>query len=376
MVSLTTPDVAKANCVVVKIGSVLLVDEATGNIHHAWLDAICDDIAVMHARGQKVVIVTSGAIAVGRAPLKLGNRSLRLEEKQAAAATGQMRLSQAYQSSLERHDLTVAQVLLTVDDTEDRRRFLNARTTLDTLLHLGAVPVINENDTVATQEIRFGDNDRLAARVAAMVGADACVLLSDVDGLYTADPDVLPDAEHLAKVTKIDDDIRAMAGAAKPGHGTGGMVTKLMAADICMGAGCHMAIARGTVMNPLSELEKGARCTWFISAAEPRAARKKWISGTLNPSGRLVIDDGAMQALRNGKSLLPAGVVEIDGSFERGDAVSIVGADGQVIGKGLTAFSARDAALIKGKRSDALEEILGYQGRAEIVHRDDLVLGN
>lgn len=375
MVSLKEPDIATADCVVVKVGSVLLVDELSGDIRLAWLDAICDDIAVMRARGQKVIIVTSGAIAVGRAPLGLGSRPLRLEEKQAAAATGQMRLSQAYQSSLERHDLTVAQVLLTVDDTEDRRRFLNARTTLDTLLRLGAIPVINENDTVATQEIRFGDNDRLAARVAAMAGADVCVLLSDVDGLYTADPAADPNAEHLATVTKVDESVRAMAGAAKPGHGTGGMVTKLMAAEICMDAGCHMAIARGTVMNPLSAMEQGARCTWFVSAAEPRAARKKWIAGTLNPSGRLVIDEGAITALNNGKSLLPAGVVDIVGTFERGDAVAIVGADGQVIGKGLSAFSAADAALIQGHRSDALEEILGYQGRAEIVHRDDLVLG-
>lgn len=375
MVSLTVPDISKAECVVVKVGSVLLVDDSTGNIHHAWLDAICDDVAVMRARGQKVIIVTSGAIAVGRAPLKLGAGALRLEEKQAAAATGQMRLSQAYQGSLERHDLTVAQVLLTVDDTEDRRRFLNARTTLDTLLKLGAVPVINENDTVATQEIRFGDNDRLAARVAAMAGADTCILLSDVDGLYTADPALNSKAKHLPIITKLDDEIREMAGSAKPGHGTGGMVTKLMAAEICMDAGCHMAIARGTVMNPLSALEKGATCTWFVSAAEPRAARKKWIAGTLNPSGKLVIDDGAVTALSNGKSLLPAGVIDVKGEFDRGDAVDITTSDGRVIGKGLSALNAADAALVKGKRSDALEGILGYQGRAEIVHRDDLVLG-
>lgn len=375
MVSLKEPNISTADCIVVKVGSVLLVDDSTGNIHHAWLDAICDDIAALHARGQKVVIVTSGAIAVGRSPLKLGGGSLRLEEKQAAAATGQMRLSQAYQTSLDRHGLTVAQVLLTVDDTEDRRRFLNARTTLDTLLRLGAVPVINENDTVATQEIRFGDNDRLAARVAAMVGADTCVLLSDVDGLYTADPSTYSEAEHVPKVSKVDDQVRAMAGAAQPGYGTGGMVTKLMAAEITMDAGCHMAIARGTVMNPLSALEQGARCTWFVSAAEPRAARKRWIAGTLNPSGQLVIDEGAVTALSKGKSLLPAGVVEVSGEFERGDAVAIVSSEGRMIGKGLSAFNARDAALVKGQRSDALEAILGYQGRAEMVHRDDLVLG-
>ncbi len=374
MVALTTPNIAKAERVVVKIGSVLLVDEATGALHRAWLDAVCDDIAAMRNRGQEVVVVTSGAIAIGRGPLRLTSQSLRLEEKQAAAATGQVRLTQAYQESLDRHELTVAQVLMTVDDTEDRRRFLNARTTLDTLLRLGAIPIINENDTVATTEIRFGDNDRLAARVAAMIGADACVLLSDVDGLYTADPASKPDAEHLPQVTTIDDDVRAMAAKAKPGHGTGGMVTKLIAADICMSAGCHMAIALGTVKRPLAALEKGAQCTWFVSAAEPRAARKKWIAGALNPTGTLVVDEGAAKALSAGKSLLPAGVIDIEGDFDRGDAVTIASQNRAVLGKGLSAFSADDARRIKGHRSDALEGILGYQGRSEMVHRDDLVL--
>lgn len=374
MVTITTPDVSKAERIVIKIGSVLLVDETTGALHRSWLDAVCDDIAAMRARGQDVVVVTSGAIAIGRGPLNLTSQNLRLEEKQAAAATGQVRLTQAYQESLDRHDLTVAQVLLTVDDTEDRRRFLNARTTLDTLLRLGAIPVINENDTVATTEIRFGDNDRLAARVAAMIGADVCVLLSDVDGLYTSDPTSASDAKHLPRVTTIDDDVRAMAAAAKPGHGTGGMVTKLMAADICMAAGCHMAIALGAAMHPLGALENGALCTWFVSAAEPRAARKKWIAGTLNPTGKLVVDDGAARALSAGKSLLPAGVIGIEGEFDRGGAVAIVDQDGNVLGTGLSAFSAEDARRIKGHRSDALEGILGYQGRSEMVHRDDLAL--
>ncbi|MGB1877449.1 MAG: glutamate 5-kinase [Rhodospirillaceae bacterium] len=375
MDTLTPPDIAKTERVVVKIGSVLLVDEATSALHRAWLDAVCDDIAAMRARGQQVVVVTSGAIAIGRGPLRLTSQSLRLEEKQAAAATGQVQLAQAYQESLGRHDLTVAQVLLTVDDTEDRRRFLNARTTLNTLLKLGAVPVINENDTVATTEIRFGDNDRLAARVAAMIGADACVLLSDVNGLYTADPTDNPEAEHVPLVKVITDDVRAMAATARHGHGTGGMVTKLMAADICMAAGCHMAIALGTVMRPLAALENGSQCTWFFSEAEPRAARKKWIAGTLNPTGTLVVDDGAANALSAGKSLLPAGVVDVEGEFDRGDAVAISTQDGATLGKGLSAFSAEDARRIKGHRSEALEGILGYQGRSELVHRDDLVLG-
>ncbi len=375
MGALTPPDFKQAGRVVIKIGSVLLVDEDSGALHRDWLDSVCDDIAAMRKRGQEVIVVTSGAIAVGRGPLGLKDGGMKLEEKQAAAATGQTRLTQAYQESLARHDLTVSQVLLTIDDTEDRRRYLNARATLDTLLRLGAIPVINENDTVATQEIRFGDNDRLAARVDAMIGADVCVLLSDVDGLYASDPALYPDAEHVPMVERVDETILAMAGTANPGHGTGGMVTKLMAAEICMDAGSHLAIALGSVENPLSQLENGSRCTWFVSAAEPRAARKRWIGGSLKPTGKLVIDDGAVRALENGKSLLPAGVVAVEGAFERGDPVAVVNADGTVIGKGLCAFGSDDAQLIKGRRSGDLEGILGYKGRSEMIHRDDLVLG-
>ena len=376
MDSMTRPDISQAGRIVVKIGSVLLVDEDTGALHRAWLDSVCDDIAAMRKRGQEVVIVTSGAIAVGRGPLGLSDGAMKLEEKQAAAATGQMRLTQAYQESLSRHDLTVAQVLLTIDDTEDRRRYLNARTTLDTLLRFNAVPLINENDTVATEEIRFGDNDRLAARVAAMIGADACVLLSDVDGLYNSDPATNPDADHIPTVERVDDRIHAMAGQARPGHGTGGMVTKLMAAEVCTDAGCHMAIALGSLSNPLSALEQGQRCTWFVSAAEPGSARKRWIGGSLKPAGRLIIDAGAATALENGKSLLPTGVVAVEGTFDRGDPVAIVDQSGAILAKGLSAFGAQDAQLIKGRRSNELEGILGYKGRSEIVHRDDLVLGN
>ena len=373
---MTQLDLTQARRVVVKIGSVLLVDDDTGALHRSWLDSVCDDIAAMRARGQEVIVVTSGAIAVGRGPLGLTDRTMKLEEKQASAATGQMRLTQAYQESFSRHDVTVAQVLLTIDDTEDRRRYLNARTTLDTLLRLGALPLINENDTVATEEIRFGDNDRLAARVAAMMGADVCVLLSDVDGLYASDPATTPSAEHIPLVDRVDDRIHAMAGTARPGHGTGGMMTKLMAAEVCMDAGCHMAIALGSTTNPLSALENGHRCTWFVSAAEPRAARKRWIGGSLKPAGRLVIDDGAVSALKNGKSLLPAGVVAVEGAFERGDPVAIVTEHGTVMGTGLSAFGAQDAQLIMGRRSNELEAILGYRGRSEIIHRDDLVLGS
>ena len=358
----------KAKRVVIKIGSILLVDPESGRVHDRWLRSLAEDVAQLRTRGQDVILVSSGAIALGRRHLGLRAGRLKLEESQAAAAIGQIHLAKAYQDALSTHDISVAQVLLTLDDTEQRRKYLNARSTINTLLRLGVAPVINENDTVATTEIRFGDNDRLAARVAAMIGADVCVLLSDVDGLYTADPTDNPDAIHIPEIKIVDDSVRSMAAAAKPGHGTGGMVTKLMAADICMSAGCHMAIARGTVNNPLSALENGARCTWFISAAEPRVARKTWIAGTLNPTGTVVIDGGAANALAEGKSLLPAGVADVKGNFERGDAIAISDNAGRILGKGLSAFSADDVRRIKGLRSDALEGVLGYQGRSEVVH--------
>ncbi len=363
-----------AKRLVVKIGSALLVDDETGAVHHLWLDALCDDIAAAHARGQEVVIVTSGAIAVGRGPLGMKGRKLRLEEKQAAAATGQMRLAHAYQQSLARHNITVAQVLITLDDTEDRRRYLNARNTLDTLLKLRAVPVINENDSVATAEIRFGDNDRLAARVSQMISADTLVLLSDIDGLYTANPRTTPSAELVPEVREITPEVESMAGAASD-HGSGGMVTKLMAAKICMGAGCRMAIAPGKQPRPLSRLIDGGRCTWFLPAAEPRAARKRWVASSLQTFGTLVVDDGAATALNSGKSLLPAGVIGVSGDFERGDAVEVRTKDGRVLGKGLSAYAAADINAIKGQKSEKIEEILGFRGRSEVIHRDDLVMG-
>ena len=366
--------IATSKRLVIKIGSALLVDDATGELHRAWLDALTEDIADLKRRGQEVVIVTSGAIAIGRGPLGMRGKKLRLEEKQAAAAAGQSRLTQAYQSALDRHNVTVAQVLVTIDDTEDRRRFLNARATLDTLLKLGAVPVINENDTVATSEIRFGDNDRLAARVAQMIGADVLVLLSDIDGLYTADPRSHPDATLVPEVRELTDQIKAMAGVAGTGHGSGGMVTKLMAAQICMGAGCRMAIAPGKPLHPLNALEAGGRCTWFIPAAEPRAAYKAWIAAAVHSAGALIVDDGAAKALQSGKSLLPAGVKTVEGDFERGDAVTVRTAAGQVLAKGLSAYSAADARIIMGHKSDEIEKLLGFQGRSELIHRDDLVM--
>ncbi|HEY8012498.1 MAG TPA: glutamate 5-kinase, partial [Dongiaceae bacterium] len=305
------PSLAGAKRVVIKIGSALLVEEESGDIRRRWLEALADDVAALRAEGQEVILVSSGAIAVGRRHLGLATGTLRLEEKQAAAATGQIRLAHAYQEALARHGITVAQVLLTLEDTEDRRRHLNARATLATLLKLRAVPVINENDTVATSEIRFGDNDRLAARVAAMIAADALVLLSDIDGLYSADPKLDPAARHIPLIEDLSPEIEAMGGEALPGYSSGGMVTKLAAARIAIGAGCRMAIADGLRLNPLKAMAQGARCSWFIPAGSPLTARKKWIAGALKPVGSLTVDDGALKALAGGKSLLPAGVVAV-----------------------------------------------------------------
>jgi glutamate 5-kinase len=371
----TLPGLDSARRLIIKIGSALLVDRETHQIRTEWLNALADDVAVLRSRGIEVAIVTSGSIAVGREHLGLMGRTLRLEEKQAAAATGQIRLAHAYQEALARHSITVAQVLVTIDDTESRRRHLNARATIDTLLTLGAVPIINENDTVATAEIRFGDNDRLAARVAQMISADTLVLLSDIDGLYTADPRTAPDAEHIPVVREITAGIDSMAGKPPPGYSSGGMITKIAAGRIATGAGCRMAIALGKRMNPLTALLNGAaRCTWFLPQGTPPAARKRWIAGTVNPSGALLVDEGAERALRSGKSLLPAGVRGVEGQFERGDAVAIRSVDGRALGVGLSAYDGDDARRIAGRKSQDIEALLGYRGRDVIVHRDDLVL--
>src|SRR5688572_16492206 len=363
---------ATSKRLVVKIGSALLVEDESGDIRRKWLEALCDDVADLRKGGTEVVLVSSGAIAVGRRRLGLETGALRLEEKQAAAATGQIRLAHAYQEALARHGITCAQVLLTLDDTEERRRHLNARSTLSTLLKLDAVPVINENDTVATSEIRFGDNDRLAARVAAMISADTLVLLSDIDGLYTADPKRDPNARHLPEVRQLTPDIEAMAGEAPPGYSSGGMVTKLAAARIAVGAGCRMAIANGRRMNPLKALAEGATATWFLPASEPRTARKAWIAGALKPTGELTVDDGAAAALAAGRSLLPAGVVKVTGRFERGDLVRVLSRAGMELARGLAAYSAEDARRIAGHKSREIETLLGYRGRDEMIHRDDL----
>jgi glutamate 5-kinase len=364
-----------AKRIVIKIGSALLVDGATGQPARAWLAALADDVAEARKAGQSVLIVSSGAIALGRRVLGL-SKSARLEEKQAAAAAGQARLMGAYEEAFARHNIPVAQALLTPDDTERRRRWLNARATLETLLDLGAVPIVNENDTVATAEIRYGDNDRLAARAAQMVSADALLLLSDIDGLYERDPRNAPSAAFVPEVREITSAIEAMAGGVNEaaGVGSGGMRTKIEAAKIATAAGCAVAITKGAEFNPLARLKAGARATWFLPHATPRAAYKAWIAGRLDPQGTLVVDAGAATALRAGKSLLPAGVTEVRGAFEKGDAVRIVGPDGAEIGRGLARYDASDATRIKGLKSAAIAETLGYEAGAALVHADDLVL--
>jgi glutamate 5-kinase len=368
------PRLTDAKLLVVKIGSALIVDSAAATPRTIWLDGMAADIAALRARGIFVIVVSSGAIALARRQLGLLQPRLRLEEKQAAAAVGQIRLAQAWSEALSAHNLVAAQLLLTMDDTEDRRRYLNARATLRTLLELGAIPVINENDSVATGEIRFGDNDRLAGRVAEMVEADQLVLLSDIDGLYTADPKRDPAARHLPLIETLTPDIEAMGGAPPPGFSSGGMRTKLVAARIATQAGCAMAVALGHIEHPLAALQNGARCTWFLPQPGGRSARKRWIAGSLAPLGRLHVDAGAARAIKRGSSLLPAGVVTVDGDFERGDAVEILAPDHTTLARGLAAYAAADARLIARHHTDAIETLLGWRGRDEIVHRDDLVL--
>jgi glutamate 5-kinase len=364
----------RARRVVIKVGSALLVDAANGRLNRAWLETLAADVAELRRRGQEVLLVSSGAIALGRRRLGLNASRLRLEEKQAAAAVGQIRLAHAWKDVLEAHELNVAQILLTFSDTEERRRYLNARNTLGTLLKLGAVPVINENDTVATAEIRYGDNDRLAARVAQMISADCLILLSDVDGLYTADPTRDPTAQFIADIPSITPEIERMAGAAASAIGSGGMATKIAAARIAVAAGCHMCIAVGREMHPIRRIESGARCSWFYPSASPTTVRKQWIAGALKPAGEIYVDEGAAAALGRGKSLLPAGVTRVLGAFERGDALIVRDPAGVEIARGLSAYSSADAERLRGCKSNEIETLLGFHGRDEIIHRDDLVL--
>jgi glutamate 5-kinase len=374
-----TPSLASFRRIVVKVGSSLLVDAAAGSLKRAWLASLAADIAALHKKKCDIIVVSSGAIALGRAVLKLPGGPLKLEDSQAAAAVGQIALARAWSEHLSAHGLTAGQVLVTLGDTEERRRYLNARSTIAKLLEWRAVPVINENDTVATSEIRYGDNDRLAARVATMMSADLLVLLSDVDGLYDKPPNLddktAGGATLVPLVARITPEIEAMAGASSSAHARGGMLTKIEAAKIATSAGTHMIIASGHVAHPLQAIAGGGACTWFLTPANPVTARKKWIAGSLEPRGALVIDAGAVKALRGGKSLLPAGVVKIEGAFGRGDAVVVRGPDGHEIGRGLIAYDAEDADKIKGRSSADILSILGFGGRTEMIHRDDLVLG-
>lgn len=372
MAALSPPDIRRARRLVVKIGSALLVDRASG-LKRDWLVALARDVAEAKARGSDVVLVSSGSIALGRKVLGLADGPLPLEQSQAAAAVGQIRLAQAYEEVLAPHGITTGQVLVTLEDTEDRRRYLNSRATLETLLGFGVVPIVNENDTVATDEIRYGDNDRLAAQIAVTVGADQLVLLSDVDGFYTANPKEDPTARRFDLVDAITPEIEAMAGEAISGFSKGGMKTKLMAARIAVAGGCAMAIMEGSVLQPLSALAGGAARTWFLAQGDPQAARKRWINA-MKPRGELCLDAGAVQALRAGKSLLPAGVVAVRGAFGRGDPVAILAADGASLGKGLVRYTAAEAQAIAGHRTGEIEGILGYPGRAALVHRDDMVV--
>ena len=363
-----------ARRIVVKIGSSLLVDSAAGALRGEWLNALADDIAALREQGKEVIVVSSGAIALGRNALKLPKGALKLEDSQAAAAVGQIDLAHAYEDAFRARGLVAAQVLLTLGDTEERRRYLNARSTMTTLLKLGAVPVVNENDTVATNEIRYGDNDRLAARVASMMSADCLVLLSDVDGFYTAPPGSCAEARRLDEVPEITPEIEAMAGDVGSELSRGGMVTKIEAAKIAVQAGTDMVIASGKVMHPLRALETTGVCTWFLAHSDPTTARKRWIGGTLVPRGAVVVDSGAAAALASGKSLLPAGVTRVEGHFERGDAVAISNGEGVEIGRGLAAYGHAEAKAILGRKSSEIAAILGYLGRPELIHRDDMIL--
>jgi len=369
------PRLADFRRIVVKVGSSLLVDAKAGKLNEKWLASLVADLAALHGDKRDLLVVSSGAIALGRTVLKLPAGRLELEDSQAAAAVGQIALARTWTEALSRHGITAGQVLVTLGDTEERRRYLNARSTIDRLLEWRAVPVINENDTVATTEIRYGDNDRLAARVATMVSADLVVLLSDIDGLYDAPPESNASARHIACVERITPEIEAMAGAAGSDLSRGGMQTKIEAGKIVTGSGTHMVIASGRVEHPLDAIAKGARCTWFLAAGNPVTARKKWIAGSLETKGILTIDAGAVAALRRGNSLLPVGVIRIEGDFARGDAVVIRGPGGGEVGRGLCAYDAEEAQKIRGRASAEIEGILGYGGRSEMIHRDDLVVG-
>jgi glutamate 5-kinase len=365
---------SEAKRIVVKIGSALLVDRDTGRLRATWLNSLADDVTALLGQGKEIILVSSGAIALGRHVLGLPRGPLALEQSQAAAAVGQIALASAYQDVFRARGSKVAQILLTLGDTEERRRYLNARRTMDTLLSHATIPVVNENDTVATAEIRYGDNDRLSARVASMMTADCLVLLSDIDGLYTAPPGKDAGAMRLDEVRSITPEIEAMAGDAGSELSRGGMRTKVEAAKIALSSGTDMVIASGKVMHPLRQLSENAPCTWFVASTDPVSSRKRWIAGQLEPAGTVEVDAGAEKALLAGKSLLPAGVKRIEGTFGRGDVVVIKGPQGRELGRGLVAYTHEEARLIAGRKSAEIPGLLGHEGRAEIIHRDDMAL--
>ncbi len=362
-----------ARRVVIKIGSALLVDRTSGALRQDWLLSLAQDVARLKDQGKDVILVSSGSIALGRGALGLPRTELPLEQSQAAAAVGQIRLARAYEEALAPHGITTAQVLVTLEDSENRRRYLNSRATLETLIGLGAVPIVNENDTIATDEIRYGDNDRLAAQVAVTVEADVLILLSDVDGFYSANPALDPQAKRFDRIETITPEIEAMAGDGVSGLSKGGMITKLLAAKMATAAGCAMAISEGSVMSPVAALEAGAPSTWFTAQGDPQVARKRWIAA-MKTRGVITVDEGAAKALQNGNSLLPAGVRHVEGDFGRGDPLAILGPDGRKLGQGLSRYTAEEARAIQGHRSADIEDILGYAGRAALIHRDDMAL--
>ena len=362
-----------ARRLVIKVGSALLVDRVSGALRQNWLRGLAEDVAWLKAQDVQVVLVSSGSIALGRGALGLLATDLALEQSQAAAAVGQIRLARAYEQALAPHGITTAQVLMTLEDSRDRRRYLNSRATLEQLIGLGALPIVNENDTVATDEIRFGDNDRLAAQIAATIGADILVLLSDVDGFYNANPVGNPSAMRYGQIDVITPEIEAQAGDAGSGLSKGGMKTKLLAAKTATAAGCAMAICHGAELRPLKSLEAGANATWFTAKLDPQAARKRWIAA-MKPRGTVTLDAGAVRALARGNSLLPAGVHVVSGEFGRGDPVAIMGPERQQLGLGLSRYTAEEAQKIKGHQSADIERLLGYPGRAALIHRDDMAL--
>ena len=368
----SSPYLKNAKRIVIKIGSSLVAESA--KLRSEWMAATARDIAALHAKGCEIILVSSGAVALGRPRVGLGSESLSLEEKQAAAAAGQPLLIQAWQAAFDAHGINVAQLLLTLEDSERRRRYLNARATFTTLLAHRLIPIVNENDTVATAELKFGDNDRLAARVAVMLGADVLVLFSDIDGLYDKNPRIHKDAKHIAEVTALTPEIFAMADGAASALSNGGMKTKLDAAQMVMPAGCHMAIAQGAPLGALAALTEGGNATWFVSNTKPQWARKHWIAAAVHLTGSVIVDDGAVRAMGQGKSLLPAGIKSVEGQFESGDTIGVKNEQGKLIAKGIVGYSIADASKICGKKTDAIAAILGYAGRSTVIHRDDLAI--